>query len=195
MKRSLPLCGILLAVGALSFAFAASGNTSTDPGAPAPTTTKATSAQDALAPRTVGPNCKPDAPVRVDLHPRSLIAGNARIDYDVTPVMPALDLEVEVLFPQGGSVRWHNAPARGPAERQVPRSGSVSVDLPTNLAGVEVEVRAYISIPDPDAPDGVGVYATSRTVAWGAEVERIVDGVTEVTTDGVITLDTAATRN
>ncbi len=184
MKRSLPLCGILLGVGVLPFAFSASRQTTPDPdplSAPV------------LAPDAATRSCKPDAPVRVDVFPRDLVGGNARVDYELTPVMDVLDLEVEVVFPQGGQIRWHIRPNRGPAERLVSHFGAVSADLPAGLSGVELEIRAHVSIPDQDAPGGVGVYTTTRTVTWG-EVDRIVDGVTEVTTDGEITLDTAATR-
>ena len=178
MKRSLPLLGIVLAV-ALPFAFGASA----EPVPASPTLS--------LTPQPE--SCKPSAPIRVDLFAGDLAGGSARIDYELSPVMDVLDVEVEIVFPRGGSVSWHNAPARGPAERRSRLSGSLSAALPTSLPGVEVEVHAHVSIPDPDAPNGVGRYTTVRTATWG-EVDRSVSGVTEVMADEELMLDTAATR-
>ncbi len=146
-----------------------------------------------LAPQPASQNCKPEAPIRLELFPSDLIGGRSRVDYVVTPVMDALAIEVTVEFPGGGNPRWHTPPARGAAERGRELGGALSVDLPTNLSGVEVIVRAHISIPDAEAPDGIGVYTTSRSASWG-DLVRSVNGVTETVIDGELTLDTAATR-
>jgi len=146
-----------------------------------------------LAAQPASPTCKPEAPIRLELLPQDLVGGRARLDYVVTPVVDALAIDVSLEFPEGGNVRWHNSPSQAAAERGLERSGALSVNLPTDRAGVEVIVRAHISIPDAEAPDGIGIYTTSRTASWG-EVDRVVLDTTEVVTDGELTLDTAATR-
>ena len=142
------------------------------------------------APHTA--DCKPQAPVRVELVAGDLSGGRARVDYTLTPVMDAVDLDVEVVLPQGGAVRWHQVAPRGAAQRGESRVGALQVDLPDG-PGVEVEIRAHVTIPDPDGVDGLGTYTTTEVVTWGTP-ERRVDAVTEVFTDGELTLDTAATR-
>jgi len=146
-----------------------------------------------LAPQPAAENCKPDAPIKIELLPADLVGSRARLDYVLTPVMDALAVEVTVSFPQGGELRWHNAPSRAATERGRELNGAISAELPLDRPGVEVEVRAYISIPDPEAPDGIGVYTTTRTATWG-EVDRRALEVTEVVIENELTLDTPATH-
>ena len=179
MKRSLTiLCALSLAVGVFA--------SSKSPATP--------QLERTLATVQGTPSCKPDAPIQIELTPRDMIAGRARLDYTVTPIMDAIAIDVSIGFPEGGNLRWHNAPSTMAAQPGEARQGSLSVDLPTNLPGVEVEVQAHITMIDSEAPDGIATYTTSRTAIWG-DVNRIVDGVTEVTVDGLQTLATAATHN
>ncbi|MFT5287686.1 MAG: hypothetical protein ACI8TQ_003874 [Planctomycetota bacterium] len=179
MMRSLTiLCALSLAVGVF-----ASSKTSTTP----PVEVRPTPGHQAQ-------NCKPDAPIQIELAPSDLIGGRARLDYTVTPVIDAIAIEVSIGFPEGGNLRWHNAPLRAAAKRGEVRNGSMSVDLPVNLPGVEVQVQAHITIPDADAPDGIATYTTTRAAVWG-EVDRVVEGVSDMIVDGQLTLNTAATRN
>ena len=185
-KRSLLVWGMLVA-GGLSCA------TRTTEGSAAET---APSAEQRVLPFRPSPvDGKPGAPIRIDFtrDVPALVGGSARIDYAVTPIVDALDIEVVVSLPQGGAVRWHNAPARGAAARNEERIGAFAVDLPTGLPGVEVTVDARIEIPDPDAPSGTFVYTNSRTVTWGTP-DRPVTGVTPDVSNGELVLDTPATR-
>ena len=146
-----------------------------------------------LAPQPEAENCKPEAPIQIELLPGDLVGSRARLDYILTPVMDALAVEVTISFPQGGELRWHNQPSRAAAERGRELNGSISAEPPLDRSGVEVVVQAHISIPDPEAPDGIGVYTTTRTATWG-EVDRRALEVTEVVIENELTLDTPATR-
>lgn len=151
--------------------------------------TPATSAP-AVAPRVSDAGCKPTAPIRVTLRPRDLVGGRARVDYDLETVVDALDVEVAIELPYGGSLRSHATPPRGAWPRGSRLAGSAFVELP---ARAEVDVSARIHVPDPDAPGGVGVYTTTRRVTWG-EVDPVPDDVTPVRSGDELTLDVPATR-
>ncbi len=139
-------------------------------------------------------NCKPAAPVRIDLSPRDLIGGRARVDYVLTPVMDALDVDVSIAFPQGGFVHSHSRPPRGATARGASLTGALEVDLPPDLAGVELEILAHVTVPDPDAPGGTSVFTTTERVTWG-ELERVPGGVTPVRSGDETNLDVPATRS
>lgn len=176
MKRSLFLSGVLLAVGAIAW--------QPTPSAPAMV----------LSPRAEGANCKPQAPVRVDLETRDLVGGRTRVNYTVTPILDAVDLDVTISFPGGeGSLVSHDRPLLGALQRGFVRQGSVAAAFPADALGAELEIQAHITIPDPDGVDGLGTYTTTQRVTWG-EVQRIPEGVTVVETGGERQLSLPATR-
>ncbi len=166
MKRSLCiLCGISVAVGALA--------------------ARPTSVPEPSLVAVEALNCKPSAPVRVDVTTGDLVGGRSSVDYVVTPVMDALNVEVSVIV-LDGILGSHARPAPGPAFRGEVLHGSLTAEYPAAVEGAELEIRAHISIPDPDAPGGIGVHTTTRRVTWGRP-DRMPDNVTPIVVDGEVT--------
>ena len=179
--------GASASLAALAAAFA-TPSLRLDPASSAASTTRPT-----LAVRHHHANCKPSAPIRIELDAEDAVGGRARVDYVLTPVLDALDTDVTIVLPQGGELRQHARPALGAVARRTELAGSVLAQLP-DLPGAELEIHAHITIPDPDSPDGVSTFTSVESVTWGDPV-RTVDSVVPVRSGDVLTLDTPATRD
>jgi len=135
---------------------------------PLPPSPGAHSAPGSPALEPSAPSCKPLAPIELQL--RASMSGRSdsvQLDYEVTPVIDALALSIELRLPDGGAQRWHDAPDTHALTRGATRSGSARVDLPRGAAGARVQLVARLLMDDPDAPGGR---------AWVERVETLVRG-------------------